>query len=31
VTKGVFRACRNVSRPHALQKGACCTTLYLMH
>ena len=27
VIKGVFRACPNVSRPHALQKGACCTTL----
>ena len=25
--KGVFRACLNVSRPHAFQKGACCTTL----
>ena len=27
VFKGVFRACLNVSRPHALQKGACCKTL----
>jgi len=27
VFKGVFRECLNVSRPHALQKGACCTTL----
>jgi len=24
---GVFRACLIVSRPHAIQKGACCTTL----
>jgi len=29
VFKGVFRACLYVSRPHALQKGACCTTLLL--
>ena len=27
VFKGVFRACFDVSRSHALQKGACCTTL----
>jgi len=27
VSKGVFRACLNVSRPHAPQKGACCTNL----
>ena len=27
VFKGVFRACFNVSQPHALLKGACCTTL----
>jgi len=28
VFKGVFRACLNVTRPHALLKGACCTTLH---
>jgi len=26
VFKGVLKACLNVSRPHALQRGACCTT-----